>query len=213
MNSTLIKITLGEYLFSKAKAKQSFNNDRTIDRIRNSFYNIMNTPSSHKREIVPSEYLHPNVHHFRKKEIYKIGDKIVVGRYCDHGIIVPRTTLSIIFNRLYNCSPLISLIRGDKEYISFLHTWAIEKDFDIVDKQVKHWMETVSKFGEISETIFAPRKCKEYGDDTEYRNALDYLKENSKKTILLNRDLEKIEGMVNKDGVYFKECGYHLWDN
>lgn len=213
MSTTLIELTLGELPSSEIVAKQSFNNDSVRDKIRNSFCELMPSLNFYgrMREKVPSKYLHPNVHRCSSSEIFKLGDKIAVGIYCDEGVVAPRT-YSIVFNQLYNCAPLISLIKGDEEYLSFLHTWAIVNDSDVIDKQVKHWMETVSKFGDILETVFAPRKGQPGCSDTKYKNAIDDIQRVSKKTVVLARNIMKLEGIANREGVYFRECGYHLWD-
>ena len=212
MIATLIELSLRESQFSGAKLGQSFNGDSPKDTMRNSFcesipsYNLYS-----ERVMVSSEYLYPNVYHYDSNQIFELDDKIIVGEYCNDGVIVPRTH-SIIFNQLYNCSPLISLIKGDEEYISFLHTWAIKGDSDVVDKQVKHWMKTIEKLGDVSETIFAPRKCSS-SSDTLYKTAISDITKISQKSIVFNRDLGEIIGVVNEDGVYFKNCGYHLWGN
>jgi hypothetical protein len=213
MSTTLIELTLGKSPPSKTLVEQSFNNDSEGDKIRNSFDELI-LPFDFYRGMgdkVPPKYLSPNVHNCDTDEIFKLDDKIIVGTYCNDGVIVPRTE-SIIFYDLYNCTPLISLIKGDKEYISFLHTWAIVGDSDVVDKQVRHWMETVSKKGDIAETVFAPRKgCN--GRDTKYETAISDIMRISKKTIVLKRDISEIRGIANGEGVYFKKCGYHLWGN
>ncbi|MBN2095693.1 MAG: hypothetical protein JW727_06590 [Candidatus Aenigmarchaeota archaeon] len=204
MAGTLLEVKLGR------RATQSFNNDSWSDSIRNSFLNrIPSFDFGSGRDNVPPEYLFPNVHYYNSSEIYKSNDIIVVGEYCNEGVIVPGT-FSIAFNQLYNCTPLISLIDGDEKYLSFLHTWAIAGDSDVVDKQVKHYMETVTRFGDISETIFAPRKGS-WGSDTNYKTAIDDITENSRKTIVLERNVGELRGIANSEGAYFKECGHHLW--
>ncbi len=212
MNKTLIEITLKEPgSFGKIR-NQSFNNDSRLDGVRNSFYHRIPHFEFYKahENKVPPKYRFSNVHHYNSNEICTSGDNIIVGEYCDEGIVVPKR-FSIAFNKLYNCSPLISLIRGDEEYISFLHTWAIADNSEVVDKQVKHWLQTVTKFGEISETVFAPRKNAPLGADTAYQNAIQDITEISQKTIVLTRDIIELSGIVNGMGVYFNGCGYHLW--
>ena len=200
-----MKVTLGKSKFGQTSI-QSFNNDSVVDERRNSFHDVVSDFkfNSEYGNPVPSEYLHPNVHHYFSHELYGLEDKIVIGEYCNDGIIVPRTH-SIIFCRLYNCSPLISIIKGDPGYISFLHTWAEDDYPRVVDKQVKHWMNLVSQFGDILETVFAPRH------DTEYKTAISDIAKTSQKTIILQRDIREIIGITNTNGVYFKKCGYHLW--
>lgn len=213
MGSTLIELTLGEDLSLNATGRQSFNNDSSRDSVNTSFRDGMNFSFSPRMERVPSKYLHKNVHHYNSSEIHMKDKKIIVGEYCNHGVIVPRKDFSIIFDKLYNCSPLISLIEGEEEHISFLHTWA-DYEPETIDRQVKHWMEIVSSFGEVKETVFAPRKNNpNWGSDTEYEHAQDYLREVSKRTIWLNRNVDELRGMVDGRGVYFMHCGYHLWDN
>ena len=73
-------------------------------------------------------------------------------------------------------------------------------------------METVSKEGDILETVFAPRKGTTYSG-TEYKSAIDDITKISQKTIVLIRNILEITGIANTDGVYFRECGYHLWGN
>jgi hypothetical protein len=171
-----------------------------------------NQTQSNNSERVPSKYLKENVHQYNSQEIKLIKpDVIKVGEYCNHGVIIPRNFGSIIFNQLYNCTPLISLIKGEQEFISFLHTWA-EYNENVVDKQVKYWMQNISELGDVVETIFAPRN-NATGSDTRYLYAPDYLRTHSKKTIILNRDLDELTGIVNKDGIYFEGCGYHLWES
>jgi hypothetical protein len=208
----LFDLVLKEFSSSQAELDTSFNNDSKSDRIRNSFLEDMNNSRFFGKKQVPSEYLRPNVHYYNSNEIYISGDIIIVGEYCNDGVIVPRDSISIVFDQLYNCSPLISLIKGDKEYLSFLHVWAIPRDSVVVDKQVEHWMKTVSDFGQVSETIFAPRK-NGGGSDTAYANALNYIEKISKKMVLFPRSLNEIKGITNGKGVYFKECGYYLWNN
>jgi hypothetical protein len=214
MVGKLVEIRLGESDSSGAMEVQSFNNDFARDEKRNSFYDEIPSFNFHssKRENVPSKYLHLNVHYCNSDEIYKLGDKIVVGEYCNNGVIVPRE-YSIVFNQLYNCSPLISLLMGweDKEYLSFLHTWAIRDNSDVIDKQVKHWMGVVSNFGDISETVFAPRERVNGKSNTKYENAIDDIAGVSRKTIILTREINEIVGVANTLGVYFRDCGYHLW--
>jgi len=212
MASRLIELTLGESPSSSAIVGQSFNNDSSKDGKRNSFRGMMKTSNPREKKRVPPKYLHPNVHNYRSNQIHRLGDKIIVGEYCNHGVIVPRNRFGIVFSRLYNCAPLVSLIRGEEEHISFLHTWAIPNDSDVVDKQVKHWMKTVSRFGEVSETIFAPRQNRG-GADTKYQTAIDHIREASQTTVLFNRDLGQIRGIANNEGVYFRGCGYHLWEH
>jgi hypothetical protein len=211
MSGELNEITLGESKPLEGITTQSFNNDSKDDAIRNSFSNMV--PSFRFNSVyenkVPSKYRLSNVHYYDSKEIYISDDKIVVGQYCDEGVVVPRT-FSIAFNQLYNCSPLISLIKGDEEFISFLHVWAEYHNREIVDRQVKHWMETVSKYGEISETIFAPRTGG--FNRTSYKTAIDDITKISQKTIVLKRELSEIIGIASGEGVYFNECGYHLWE-
>lgn len=211
MTATLIELTLRESHSSEAIVEQSFNNDSAKDKMRNYFCGLM--PSFNffrkERDKVPPEYLYPNVHHFNSNEIFKLDNKIIVGEYCNNGVIVPQTG-SIIFNKLYNCSPLISFIKGDEDYISFLHTWAIRDDYGVVDRQVNHWMETISKLGDISETVFAPRKGNKR-PDTKYKNAIDEIIRISQKTIVLSRDITEVSGIANGKGIYFRKCGYHLW--
>jgi hypothetical protein len=204
---------LGELKHLQGDGVQSFNNDSAMDEKRNYFFNVMPCVNfySSKRDKVPSDYLFSNVHNVDSDEIYKLEDQIVVGQYCDEGVIIPRT-LSIGFNQLYNCSPLISLVKGDEEYISFLHTWAIPGNSHVVDKQVKHWMETIAKLGDISETVFAPRKDSPRGDDTKYENAIGDITRLSQKAIVLTRNIVEISGVVNGKGIYLKKCGYHLWE-
>jgi hypothetical protein len=211
MNGELIEIILGECKSLEGIMTQSFNNDSRDDKVRNSFHNMVpsfefNFSNGNK---IPSKYRFSNVHHYSSSEIYTLREKIIVGEYCDEGFVVPRT-FSIAFNQLYNCSPLISLIKGDKEYLSFLHTWAIAGNSDVVDKQVKHWMETVAELGDISETVFAPRKnC---FSDTKYKTAIEDITKHSRKAIVLTRNICEISGITNSEGVYFNECGYHLWE-
>ena len=195
------------------KYKQSFNNDSATDKKRNFFRDAMSPFyfRSVKGNKVPSDYLHQNVHRYSSDEIYRLEDKIIVGEYCNDGIVVP-ITHSIAFNQLYNCTPLISLIKGDEEYISFLHTWAIPGNSVVVDKQVKHWMETVAKFGYISETVFAPRKNFPMGDDTKYQSAIEDITRMSQKAIVLTRNVGELSGIANDEGVYFNDCRYHLWE-
>lgn len=211
MSGTLIELTLGKSESLESIDAQSFNNDSRDDEKRNFF--LGGIPSfkfsSGKGKRVPSKYLFPNVHRYSSNEIYKSGDKIIVGEYCNKGVIVP-SEFSVAFNQLYNCSPLISFIKGDKEYISFLHTWAISGDSDVVDKQVKHWMGTIAKSGDILETVFAPRK-NSGGVETKYKTAIDDMRKKSQKTLVLKRNLGEISGIVNGEGVYFNSCGYHLW--
>jgi len=140
------------------------------------------------------------------------GQNIKVGEYCNHGVIVPRT-FNIIFDSLYDCSPLISLIKGDIEYLSFLHTWAVRGDDTVVDRQVKHWIDVISKKGDVLETVFAPRKVGGLGGDTLYIEAIDYMAAISQRTIVLERNIEEIIGIANTRGVYFRDCGYHLWSS
>ncbi|MCA9487753.1 MAG: hypothetical protein KC516_02215 [Nanoarchaeota archaeon] len=213
MGGELIEITLGKFKSLEGIMAQSFNNDSTDDEIRNSFHDKVpsfNFYSGNKGK-VPSKYKVSNVHRYNSDEIYGSGDKIIVGEYCNEGIIVPRTH-SIAFNQLYNCTPLISLIKGDEEYISFLHTWAIPGNSEVVDKQVKHWMEAVAKFGDISETVFAPRKDFPLGADTKYQSAIEDITRMSKKAIVLTRNVSELSGITNGKGVYFNDCGYHLWE-
>ncbi|MGV8162432.1 MAG: hypothetical protein ACP5N2_03830 [Candidatus Nanoarchaeia archaeon] len=160
---------------------------------------------------VPDQFLKENVYHYSSNEIHLLDNNIIrIGQYCNHGVLIPRDFGSIIFNQLYNCTPTISLIKGDQEYISFLHTWAVGGSPNIVDMQVKHWMQSIAEIGDIIETIFAPRLGSS-SSDTHYLYALEYLQEHSKKTIIFNRNLDELQGVVNKDGVYFQDCGYHLW--
>jgi len=211
MAGTLIELTLGEPQSLGAMTEQSFNNDSGEDEVRNSFHGVVDNSAFDRKggTEVPPEFLHPNVHYYDSEEIYRLGDRIIIGEYCNQGVVVPRTE-SIVFSKLYNCAPLISLIRGDNEYLSFLHTWAISGDSGVVDRQVNHWMETVSKLGDVSETVFSPRKGR-YGSDTEYQTAIEDITRISQTTIVLTRNVEELVGMVNGEGVYFKECGYHLW--
>jgi hypothetical protein len=215
MASTLIELTLGESSSLEGMGKQSFNNDSSTDKIRNSFCEQIPHFYLNKEvgERIPPEYLYPNVYISDLDEIYKKGEKVFVGKYCNKGLIVPKSKLSIIFNKLHDCAPLISHIKGDEEYISFLHIWETGNDFGDVDRQVKNWMETISRVGEVSETVFAPRKKRGRTLDTTYTTAVDDIKKVSKKTIVFTRDINQLKGIVNRDGVYFEECGYHLWDN
>jgi hypothetical protein len=161
---------------------------------------------------VPDKYLKKNVHKYDSDELMLIGnDTIKIGEYCNNGIVMPRNFGSLMFDQLYNCTPIISLIKGDREYISFLHTWAEDGAPDVVDKQVKHWMQSIAEIGDIVETIFAPR-VKPF-DETEFCQAPVYLMRHSKKTIILNRNINEIKGIANKNGIYFKNCGYHLWES
>ncbi len=214
MPGTLIEITLGESASLELKKTLIFNNDSRKDERIKSFRKKMHWFNFYfgKRNPVPNEFLYPNNLMFGSPEIYELHNRIIVGEYCDNGIIVPRTQ-SINFKKLYNCSPLISLIiKGDKEYISFLHTWATQDYPDLVDRQVKHWMNTISNQGDVLETVFAPRKnCG--GNDTSYKNAIVDIRNVSQKTIVLFRHIGEIVGTVNTNGVYFKKCGYYLWDN
>jgi hypothetical protein len=215
MHGTLIEVTLRDSGSLEGIATQSFNNDSVTDTKRNSFNGSVppfEFYSPKKKEKVPPKFLLPNVHHYGSSEIYRSGDMIVVGEYCNEGIVVPRT-FGIAFNQLYNCAPLISLIKGDEVYVSYLHTWAIPGNPEVVDKQVKHWMETILRFGEISETVFAPRKDSISGSDTRYQHAIDDITRRSQRTILLMRNLGELSGIVNGEGVYFNRCGYHLWGN
>lgn len=210
MSGELIEITLGKSKSLEGIMTQSFNNDSRDDEVRNYFYNLVPSfefypTNGHK---IPSKYRFSNVHNYSSDEIKISGDTIIVGEYCNEGFVVPRT-FTIAFNQLYNCSPLISLIKGDEEYLSFLHTWAIPGNSDVVDKQVKNWIETVRKFGDISETIFAPRKNR--GSETKYKTAIEDITKKSLKTIVLTRNLNEISGIANGKGVYFNKCGYHLW--
>ncbi|MGV8163085.1 MAG: hypothetical protein ACP5N2_07170 [Candidatus Nanoarchaeia archaeon] len=161
---------------------------------------------------VPSEYLKENVHKYNNgRQIGLIANNVInVGEYFNHGVVIPKNFGYIVFNKIYNCAPVISLIKGDKEFISFLHVWASEKNTKKADKQVKHWMEEISKVGEVTETIFAPRNLDEFVD-TKYAKAPDYIKAHSKKAIIYSRDISEIEGIANKNGVYFQKGGYHLW--
>ena len=212
MNGELIEITLGEYNSLGGMRIQSFNNDSQDDEVRNSFHSIV--PSfkfySKNGNKIPPNYRFSNVHHHSSNEIYTSKDKIIVGEYCDEGFVVPNT-FSIAFNQLYNCSPLISLIKGDEEHLSFLHTWAEYDAGATVDKQVKHWMKTISQFGDVKETIFAPRVNNKY-TDTKYKTAIYDMMRISQKTIVFKRSLNEISGIANKKGVYFNDCGYHLWE-
>jgi len=211
MTDVLTKLTLSTSLHPVGIPGQSFNNDSQRDKTRNSFFKSIPSSSSRIRneEDIPSDFLRPNIYRHDSSEIFKSGDRIIVGEYCNDGVVVPLAH-SIVFDQLYNCTPLISLIKGDEEYISFLHTWAIEDEPRVVDKQVKHWMETLAEFGDISETVFAPRK-NGYCSDTAYKSAIDDMVAASRKTIILERGIEEISGVVNGRGVYFEECGYHLW--
>ncbi len=211
MAGTLIEVTLGET--ANGAAERSFNNDVATDAVRNSFSDVME-PSNllGDRDRVPQEYLHPNVYHYDSRDAIDLlgKDKILVGMYCNHGIVVP-AVYDIIFSRLFHCAPLISILKGDEEQIAFLHAWTVSRHPEILDGQVKHWMKTISGLGEVSETIFAPRKNSVVGD-TDYEKALDYICETSRKTIVLNRRIQELKGVVNKNGTYFQEGGYHLWE-
>lgn len=214
MVGTLIEVTLGESGPLTDKETQSFNNDRSTDKERNSFKELVPSFCFYAgiADGVPKAFLFPNVHRWESKEIYKLGKNIVVGEYCNKGVIVP-AGFNIAFNQLYNCAPLISLIKGKEEYISFLHTWAIPDDSRVVDRQVKHWMKTIAKKGDISETIFAPRKNSlRRGADTKYQNAIEDITRISQKTIVLTRNVPELRGIANREGVYFEGCGYHLWE-
>ncbi len=211
MAGTLIEITLGET--ANGAAERSFNNDVATDAVRNSFSEVME-PSNllGDRDHVPPEYLHPNVYHYDSRDAIDLlgKDKILVGMYCNHGIVVP-TNYNIIFSRLFHCAPLISVVKGYEERLAFLHVWTVSRHPEIMDRQVKYWMKSISRLGEVSETIFAPRKNSVVGD-TDYEKALDYISETSRKTILLNRQIQELKGVFDKRGVYFQEGGYYLWE-
>lgn len=216
MNKVLIEIELEKSESLDEITTQSFNNDFEEDEVRNYLHKIYHEiihsfAFSGNSSKMPSKYRFQNVCHNKYGDIQKLKDKIMVGEYTNEGIIVPKK-FSIAFNHLYNCPPLISLIKGDEEYISFLHIWAIRRDSEIVDKQVKHWMQTVTKFGEIKETVFAPRKkYKNEEYDTKYKNAVEDIAKMSQKTIVFSRNINEISGIANEKGVYFNKCGYHLW--
>lgn len=211
MSGELVEIRLWKP--RSKEMKNSFNGDVMSERIDYFGRDIPAcTFNQEVKESLPFEYLRSNVYQSELDQIYQTNWGIFIGQYSNHGLIVPSGT-NIAFDQLYNCSPLISRIEGEEEYISFLHTWAIAGDSEIVDRQVEHWMETVSEFGNVLETIFAPREnSNRGGSDTNYGNAVKSITERSKKTIVLIRDVYQIEGIVNEAGVYFKHCGYHLWE-
>ncbi|MFC2133804.1 hypothetical protein ACFLTH_04245 [Bacteroidota bacterium] len=162
----------------------------------------------------PIEFLKENTYQREANyAVMLVENSIKIGRYPDHGVILPRDFGNILFDELYQCTPLISLIKGDEEYISFLHVWGtLQHEF--FDEQVENWMKTIAGKGDVVETIFAPRKNSfRGGSDTNYQKAPEYLKEHSKTTIVLNRNISPLEGIANKEGVFFKDCGYHLWNS
>lgn len=213
MKGKITRLTLGSKKFFR-KSHKSFNNNSSRNPIRNYFFEMMNSILKYdgSSEQIPSQFLHDNVHKYSSGNISKKDNGLYVGEYCSKGLIIRRGNGPIVFTDLCNCSPLISLIRGNEDYISFLHTWAIEGDSAIVDKQVKHWMGLVSGFGDILETVFAPRKNSR-SCDTNYDKTPDYLQEFSNHTIMLNRNIVRLKGITDTKGVYFDGCGYHLWEN
>ncbi len=216
MIGQLVQLTLGR---ENPEGVQSFNNDFPGDPLRDAFDQSIEDVlerrrirSHTRRRAVPRKMLHENVHHHWSRDIFMLEDAIYVGEYCDHGVIAPRNQGPIVFDYLFNCTPLVSLIRGDEDYISFLHTWAIHGDYKVVDKQVEHWMKLIANQGEVLETVFAPRTGGR-GANTTYTHALDLIKAVSRETIVLDRDVTKIIGVADTTGVFFRDCGYHLWKN
>lgn len=213
MYGRLTKLRAGGQVLA-GSVNHSFDNHKSFDGLRQEFEDkFLNVWTSvpNRRVSVPSRFLHRNVHSCLLDKITQVGHDIYIGQYCNEGLVIPRGSGAIVFDQLYNCAPLISLVRGDEDFIAFLHTWAVRGDRDVVDEQVKHWMHLISDIGEVEETIFAPRKKGSEGD-TFYCKALKYFKEHSKKTIVLYRSRNEVRGLVNGKGVYLRSLGYHLWD-
>ncbi|MFT4326383.1 MAG: hypothetical protein ACMXYK_02680 [Candidatus Woesearchaeota archaeon] len=214
MRKDLVTISYGRSAFFKTKDYGAFNNDSEEDALRNDFARLLpdfNYNNFHKKKSVSSSFLHHNIQSWDSDEIYAQGDQLVVGEYCNHGVIVPQN-MHVAFNKLRNCTPLISRMKGDIPYLSFLHVWAIPGDSDVVDRQVLHWMHVLETKGKILETIFAPRVTGSI-NDTSYHNAVKYIRDYSEKTIVFTRNATELCGVVNDLGVYFKDCGYRLWEN
>ena len=212
LNGELVKVKLAKANYF-SEANKSFNNDvsnneevKFFKHLMSSLYNIL-SPS----KPVPKRFLYKNeAFQDLSKAIYCYGDKIFVGQYYNHGVVASKPYF-VEFVQAFNCPPLISFIRGDKEHFSFLHVCDPKKGSAIVDEQVKQWMRSISNIGDVVETVFAPRKGFEDGDDTKVEDAVEHITKYSKKTILLERNINRLDGVVNNKGVYLEECGYHLW--
>lgn len=182
----------------------------SLDKVNELISKSRKQPGS-KSMAVPKEYLRKNIFGYAfSKPVLKEDNTIIIKEYYARGLLVPETFGCINFSELYCCAPLISRVAGDQRYIAFLHVFSDILDSNIVDEQVKHWMNEMSKVGGIMETLFAPRDSVHFSD-TNYIHAVKYIKENSKKTIVFKRKAHELKGVVNKNGVYFKGCGYHLW--
>lgn len=196
-----------EFFFTKWM--NSFNPDKvhTLDRLVSDQNKRFSSSSD-----VPKNFLRKNNFKNGAYETDMVnGDTIRIGQYTNHGVVIPRQFGSISFSKLYSCAPIISLVKGKEDYIAFLHVWT---DFskNIVDKQVQHWMRSISKIGDVIETIFAPRKAHGFSD-TKFVTAPRAFKKYSKKTTVMYRDMDEVKGITNGNGIYFKDCCYHIWDS
>lgn len=193
----------------------SFNNDDMYDFQRNELRELMIDLDYF---LLPKQDIHPDFLYKnegfqdRSDELRRFGNKIFIGQYYNHGVVIS-DPLYVHFDKFYNCPPLISKIKGVKDYFSFLHVFSSKTEPSVVDRQVKEWMNKMTNLGDVVETVFAPRKNCAGRVDTKYDDAVDEILKCSKKVILLKRNINQLEGVVNKEGVYFDDCGYHLWSD
>lgn len=162
---------------------------------------------------VPKKFKISNIPE-KQTSTYLIGMNVIrVGADFSHGLFIPKNYGYILFNQLYNCPPLISLVKNSKEHIAFLHVYDNKKPKD-VDDQVNRWMKKISDKGDVLETIFAPRKAFSKNiRDTGFITAIDTIKKHSKNTFVYARIVNELEGIINKKGIYFCTGKHYAWEN